>query len=209
MIYHVSSFNTVSDFLKNFPGIDLDTDFFQSCFGSQHSIKNINQNDFFIFAYNERNEVVGFLTVNDKNQGVDEFFFIWNVCIRPQNRGQRITKLLFNYLIEKYYTSHRKFCLTVEWGNLIAVKSYTSEFFCDWGIRNGEFLMYGEIGNRCSSETRQLIQNDFEKLSRWILKKNLTKQDLSLLTNGFEANNYGNLLLKISPNLTLLVLKKL
>ena len=209
MMYELASFNTVSDFIENFPGIDLNTDFFQSCFGSQYNIGNINQNDSFIFAYDQTNDVVGFLTVDDKNKGINDYLFIWNVCVRPQNRKQRITKLLFNYLIEKFYTSHRKFCLTVEWGNSIAVKAYTSEFFCDWGIRNGEFLMYGEIGNRCSSETRQLIQNDFEKLSRWILKKNLTKQDLSLLTNGFEPNHYGNLLLRLSPNLELLVLKKL
>jgi hypothetical protein len=209
MTYYVASFNRVGEFLTNFPGIDLNTNFFQSCFGSLYSIGNINHNDAFIFAYDQTNEVVGFLTVDDKNKSINDYMFIWNVCIRPQNRGQRITKLLFNHLIEKYFQSHQKFCLTVEWGNSIAVKSYTSEFFCDWGIRNGEFLMYGEIGNRCSCETRQVIQNDFEKLSKWIHKKTLTKQDVSLLTNGFEANQYGNTLLKISPNLELLVLKKL
>lgn len=173
-MYSVNHFNTVAEFKSNFPNLDLDTNFFSACFGSRYKIRNINQNDTFFFAHDSNNQVVGFLTVDDKNKSNDDFFYIWNVCVNPQNRGQGITKLMFTYLIKKYINFHRKFCLNVEWGNSIAVISYTSEFFCDWLIRDGKFFMYGEIGNQCPTDVRKKIQNDFEKLSRHFLNQKIT-----------------------------------
>lgn len=136
---------------------------YENCYNTKNivsiSLQNYNPvHRWFIDIIPETLEVRGFFTLfpSKNNPKRSE---IYNVCIKPVYRGQKVLQNLFSYLDKTHY-----YLLQVLFDNERAQRAYLNNFFCDFigiGVLSygGEvtFVMGGTPNTDCSQKKQKLL----------------------------------------------------